>query len=238
MTISAPARCWRLAAACAALLLPLAAQAQYVMEFWETYAAPTSNFINLSALNNTAMINAATPKGSRASKPGQPLLAAENAQVAHNAHTLAQRMPAARRKEMEKIYADSFDIYRKLEAKFGWQAGDVAGALAAFVVGNYMAYSLANVPDDHFVAVARQFRGNADIAKAFGRLKPQELRTMYEQVAMVGTFMALTQMSTRQQVHPPEQLANVRAAAAANLKQVLGVDPARLQLGPDGMRIR
>ena len=63
-TVASPlerSRPWRRAAAGAVAALafvPLMASAQYIMEFAQTYAAPTSNFISNTFLNQEALINA------------------------------------------------------------------------------------------------------------------------------------------------------------------------------------
>ena len=187
------------------LLSAAPARAQYIMEFAQTYNAPMSNFISATVVNNLGMINAGSPpKAVRAShKP----------QIARSAQDLARHVPEDQRARLEQIFTQSYDIYRKIEAKFGWQQDDLAGAFAAFVVGNYMVYADANVADEHYVAVAAQFRNNAGMAKAFEKLKPHELRAMYEQSAMVGAFMALTYLSKAQHPQPPEVRAKVRATA-------------------------
>lgn len=222
-----------LSSLCLSMLLPaVVARAQYIMEFGETYSAPMSNFISGTVLNNLSMINTA---------PGQegapPLRAASAPQTARSARELAQRFPAAYHVKMAQLYTDSFAIYRKLEAKFGWPSDDMAGALAAFVVGNYMVYANTNVPDEHFVAVANQFRSHRGIAAAFRALKPHDLRAMYEQSAMVGTFMALTELAQGQTAQPAEVQARVRESARANLQQVLRIDPARLRVSAKGLTV-
>lgn len=236
MTITAPARRWRLAAACMALLLPLAAQAQYIMEFAQTYHAPMSNFITGTVMNNQAMIAAADP-GQRAPASAAPVRARAAPQTARNARLLAQRFPSEHRAKLEQLFGESYALYRKLEAKFGWQEDDLAGALTAFVIGNYMVFAATDVPDDHVVAVASQLRANPGMAATFRKVGTEDLRTMYEQSAMVGTFMVLTELSRAKQPQPPEVQARVRDAARANLQQVLGVDPARLRIGAGGMRL-
>lgn len=228
-----PTSLFRLTGLCLTLLLAAApVRAQYIMEFAQTYNAPMSNFISATVVNNLGMINAAP-----AEKAAVPLRAASAPQTARSARELAQRFPAQYHARMEQLYTESFGVYRKLEAKFGWQSDDMAGALAAFVVGNYMVFAGTNVADDHFVAVAGQFRRNPGIASAFKNLKPQDLRAMYEQSAMVGTFMALTALAKEQKAQPPDVQARVRDSARANLQQVLGLDPARLRVGPQGLSV-
>jgi hypothetical protein len=216
-----------LASLCAALHSQ-PARAQYIMEFAQTYNAPMSNFISGTVMNNLGMINAASS--------GNGLRAPSSPQIARSARELAQPFPQAQRAKLEQLFTQSYDIYRKIESKFGWQPDDMAGAFAAFVVGNYMVYADVNVEDAHYVAVAAQFRGNPAMEEAFAKLKPQDLRAMYEQSAMVGAFMALTYLSKAQHPQPPDVQARVREAARANLQQVLGLEPGRLQIGPQGLR--
>ena len=219
-----------LAACLTALVSAQPARAQYIMEFAQTYNAPMSNFISGTVVNNLGMINA--------SSPVQATRASATPQVSRSAQKLAQLFPQDQRVKMEQIFAQSYDIYRKIEAKFGWQPDDLAGAFAAFVVGNYMVYTDANVADEHYAAVAAQFRGNAGMAQVFGKLSAHDMRAMYEQSAMMGAFMALTYLSKAQQPQPPEVQARLREAARANLRQVLGMDPGLLQIGPHGLRAK
>jgi hypothetical protein len=122
----------------AACLVAAPAEAQYVMEFAQTYNAPTSNFVSNTFLNQQALINAATTRldASQANRP-QPPLAAPQAE--RNAAELAQAAPAAQRAKLEKIYVQPMPGYQQLELKLGWPADDVAGAMAALLAGNYMA---------------------------------------------------------------------------------------------------
>jgi len=220
------------------LALP-SARAQYIMEFAQTYNAPMSNFISISAMNNTAMNTAAQDgKGGQApAGASMGLRASSQPQLARNARTLALHVPEAQRPAMEKVYLRSFDVYRALEAKFSWQNDDLAGALAAFVVGNYMVMAQTDVRDEDFVAVADQLRRNRGMAAAFKSLSTNDVRAMYEQSAMVGAFMALAELSRKQQPLGAQEHANMIASARANLQQVLRSDPARLRIGPQGMRM-
>lgn len=223
-----PVNRYLLLATMSSALISPPAVAQYIMEFAQTYNAPMSNFISGTVVNNLGMINAASSANAMRA-PSAP-------QVSRSARELAQHFPQGQRPRLEQLFMQSFDIYRKIESKFGWQPDDMAGAFAAFVVGNYMAYADVNVEDEHYVAVAAQFRRNPAMTASFGKLTPQELRAMYEQSAMVGAFMALTQLSRKQHPQPPDVQARVREAARANLQQVLGIEPGRLQIGPQGLR--
>jgi hypothetical protein len=213
-------------------LLALPAQAQWLGEHYAIYGAPMSNFIAHSALNNTAMINAA--KGAAGTRP---LLANGTPSVASNAEELAQRFAPHQRAPMAKAYVESMSFYQKIEAKMGWPRNDIGGALAAFIVGNYWAYTGVEVSDAQFAAVAEQLRKQPGLHANFKNSSAQALRAMYEQSAMVGAFMVLA-LKSMEQAPEPEKQARLRAAAGANLTQVFGVDPARLGINEQGMGLR
>jgi hypothetical protein len=78
---------------------------------------------------------------------------------------------------------------RQLEAKLGIPADDVAGAVAAFIAGNYMAYRASKCPDQPY---RRLVDADAPRSRIQSRLRggqPADKRRLYEQMAMGGTFM-------------------------------------------------
>jgi hypothetical protein len=60
---------------------------------------------------------------------------------------------------------------------------------------------------------------------------------MYEQLAMVGSFMAAYREQLRLKPNPGEET-NFRNAAKANLEASLGLAVERLQIGPQGLVVR
>lgn len=225
-----------LAHACLLNILALPAQAQWLGHDYAVYGAPMSNFIINSTLNNTSMLNAAKGAARTQARP-RPLLASGTPAVASNAEELAQRFEPHQRAPMAKAYVDSMSFYQKIEAKMGWPRNDIGGALAAFIVGNYWAYTGREVSDAQFAAVAEQLRSQPALHASFQKSSAQAMRAMYEQSAMVGAFMVLA-LKSMEQAPEPEKQARLRAAAHANLKQVLGVDPARLRINGQGMSLR
>lgn len=175
--------------------------------------------------------------GATAAVGSQAPVANAPPQVAKNAREIAQRFPQAQQAAMQSTLAQSLEVYQKLEAKFGWTRNDVAGAVAAFLVGNYMVMTGAQVPDEDFVAVAQQLRASPQLRNTLNRQTPQALRDFYEQQAMVGTFMALAQMSNEKQPLPADRLAHLRDSARANLRMALKRDPAGMTIGPAGMTV-
>jgi len=170
-------------------------------------------------------------------KQAPPLLAPAGTAVQANARELAARFPAEQRARLEQAFRQSMDIYGQLTTKLDMPQRDMAASLAAFIVGNYMVMHEADVPDEVFKAVAAQLREQSGLRAMGKRVKSDQLRTLYEQSAMVGTFMALTWKSQQQTPQPPQVWANVRDAARANLQTVLRADPSRLRLDTAGMHM-
>ncbi len=147
---------------------------------------------------------------------------------------IAANYPASRRAEAERLFTEILSGYRQLEARLNIPANDVAGAVAAFLSGNYMAYQDVDLPDQNFQALVSQMRSilrsNSDFAKASGIEKQQ----MYEQMAILGTFMALTRDTLKKQPNP-EIAANMKQAAKRNLEQFLNTDVDRVKITSTGL---
>jgi len=163
-------------------------------------------------------------------------LAADGAeQWASNAVQLSKVFPAAHQEPMRKAYLQSKEVYVQLEQRLGWPRHDVAGAVAAFVAGNYMVLRGVELSDADTQALAEQLAAKPELSARLGAQTMQALRSLYEQCAMVGTFMALAQLSQKATPQPAAQQKHLRDSARANLQLVLGRDPERLRLGPQGM---
>ncbi len=164
-------------------------------------------------------------------------LATGTPQIAANAAQLAAAFPAEYRERMTSIYQQAFDTWRQLERKLQLQPDDAASAVAAFVAGNYMAYRNVEVPDEVYLKLVNQMRGTLAGNRGFSAASPAEKRTLYEQTAMVGTFMAVVRVAL-QQKPDARASANFRNAAAANLQVVLGVPAERVRITEQGLSIQ
>ena len=113
--------------------------------------------------------------------------------VKNTAHALAEKMPAAQRKEIELAFLDAFTVYQKLEKQLNIPKNDIAGALTAFLVGNYEAYHNTQLAESHTRQIVRQMRGAIMTNPALKTSDASRKREFYEKMAMVGTFMILAQ---------------------------------------------
>jgi hypothetical protein len=166
-----------------------------------------------------------------------PIVAAGTPQLRQSATELAQRFPAANRAQMVKVFEESFAFWQKLETQLGLTPDDVAAGVAAFIAGNYSAFMQQQVPDDNFKALVQQMQGLLARNAGFAQATPAAKRAMFEQLAMVGTFMAVYREQLNQKPNPAEE-ANFRNAAKANLEAGVGVPVERMQIGPQGLVVR
>lgn len=166
-----------------------------------------------------------------------PIVVNGPAQLRQSATELAQRFPAQHRAAMTKAYEESFGFWQKLETQLGLVPNDVAAAVAAFIAGNYTAFMQQPVPDEDFKSLVLQMQGLLARNPAFTQSSPAAKRSMFEQLAMVGTFMVVYREHLNRQPNPNEET-NFRNAAKANLEAGLGLAVERMQIGPQGLVVR
>ena len=166
-----------------------------------------------------------------------PIVANAPAQLRQSASELAQRFPAQHRAAMTKAFEESFVFWQKLEAQLGLTPNDVAAGVAAFIAGNYTAFMQQPVPDEHFKSLVLQMQGLLARNAAFTQASAATKRSMFEQLAMVGTFMVVYREHLNQKPSPGEEV-NFRNAAKANLEAGVGLAVERIQIGPQGLVVR
>ena len=150
---------------------------------------------------------------------------------------LASQYPQASRAEAERVFRELLQRYGQLEQRFGLEKGDVAGSVAAFIAGNYMAYRNSGFPDENFLPLVNQMRVVLGNNPEFQQASAQARQEMYEQMALVGMLMATGQMALARQPNP-QALANMQSAAKGYLEQFLKTDADRVQLTAQGLSIR
>lgn len=217
----------------AALLTAPAVHAQGYVGLGPDYGmttAPMINFANMAVMNNNSM-NTGLQSHSKPARIEAPPA------VRRNAQELAKVFPTSSQAAMAQAFQQSMDVYQQIAAKMGWQRDDLDGAMAAFIVGNYMVFANRAVQDEEFAAVAEQLRQGGGTRRLAEKQSPEALRNLYEKSAMVGAFMALAYKSQQQKAQPEHVAANLRNSARENLKLVLGTDPERLQIDERGVML-
>lgn len=166
-----------------------------------------------------------------------PLVVNGPVQLRQSASELARRFPAPHRAAMTRAYEEAFGFWQKLETQLGLVPNDAAAGVAAFIAGNYTAFMQQPVPDEDFKSLVLQMQSLLARNPAFMQSTPAAKRAMFEQLAMVGTFMVVYREHLNRQPSPGEE-ANFRNAARANLEAALGLSVERLQIGPQGLVVR
>jgi len=218
---------------CAVLLASPAARAQGYVGLGPDYAmttAPLINFANMAVMNNNSM-NTGQHSSSK------PVRVEAPPAVQRNAQELSRIFPASSRASMTQAFQHSMDIYQQIAARMGWQRDDLDGAMAAFIVGNYMVFANREVQDEEFAAVAEQLRKGGGTRRLAEKQSAETIRNLYEKSAMVGAFMALAYKSQQQKAQPEHVAANLRNSARENLKLMLGTDPERLRIDERGVML-
>lgn len=147
---------------------------------------------------------------------------------------LALGYPPAARAEAEKLFARLLTGYGRIEDQFAIPKGDVAGAVAALVAGSYMALHNTDFPDAHFKVLLVQMREAIGKDDRFAAASPTERRAMFEETAILGMMLATTQMALKTRPNTAVE-ANMRSAGQKYLRQLTGLNPETLTLGPDGL---
>jgi hypothetical protein len=153
------------------------------------------------------------------------------------ASKLAAQYPIATHSQAEGLFTNLLTSFHQVESRFGIPPNDVAGAVAAFLAGSYMAYRNIDFPDSDFNPLVAQMREVLAVNAQFVRADSASKREMYEQLAILGMFMASTQMALKD--HPnPGMTASLRRAAKGYLEQFLKVDADKVRITSQGLVIR
>jgi hypothetical protein len=153
------------------------------------------------------------------------------------ASKLSSSYPAANRAEAERVFRELLKGYGKIERQFGISRHDVAGSVAAFIAGSYMGYRNTDFPDENFKPLVTQMRQILGTNPDFANASNAEKQEMYEQMAIIGMFMAGTQMALKEKPNP-QIAANMKQAAKGYLEQFLKTDAERVQITAQGLVLR
>ncbi len=106
--------------------------------------------------------------------------------------------PPENQAQAARTFRELLEKYHGIEDQFGIPRYDVAGAMAALIVGSYMAFTNTDFPDENFRPLVIQMRGvlvqNPDFAAASDAVR----QDMYEHFAVLGMLMAGTQMALKE----------------------------------------
>lgn len=127
--------------------------------------------------------------------------------------------------------------YEQIEARFGLPKQDAAGAVAAFIAGNYMAYRDVDFPDSSFLSLVAQMREVIAANSAFAEGSQADKRTLYEQMAVVGLQMALQRDELKRKPDAKAR-AQMMKMGKSHLEQFLKLDVTGLLITQRGLTIQ
>ncbi|MFN4191645.1 MAG: DUF6683 family protein [Tabrizicola sp.] len=217
-----------------------AASAQSYSPDYGLIGAPMSSFINDSYLTQSLVRDLsdaeATDDRLESAQEAAPVppIRVDTRRPGRAAGMLAAHYPANRRGEAEAVFVELLSRYHQVEQQFGIPVGDLGGALAAFVAGNWMALNDKGFPDALFPPLVDQMRALLSAQPGLAEAPEADLRDMYHQLVIVGMLMASTQMGL-QRAPDPATASRMHEAAGEYLRQMFKTDPDLLQLGPNGL---
>lgn len=149
---------------------------------------------------------------------------------------LANRAPAAQRAELRQNLQQAYDAWPQLARQLGVPANDIGSALAAYLVGSWMAYNNVSYPDEQFKLAAEQMRHLLAEMPNFSNAGNADKQMIHEQLVGLGMMVALTHEHLKQNPNPSAQR-EVRQVAAQNLRSFLQTDPSKVHFRDDGLMV-
>jgi len=223
------------------------AKAQMYMPAYGSNGAPMSSFLSSSYLLQRASKSAgevavdrkgsATSATSAERSAGAPPVTFKSTGVTEVPTRLAAHYPADDRRQARETFVRFLEMYGDFARKFDLPRNDLAGAYATCVAGSWMAYRDRPFPDDWFPPLVKQIRSALSADASIAEARDRDKQELFEQMAIIGMFMATTQIAQSRQ--PDAAVAaRMREAGASYLEQLLKVDASRVDFGPEGMRVQ
>jgi hypothetical protein len=142
---------------------------------------------------------------------------------------------AAAREEACRLYERCLAHYRQAVRPQDEARGvdDVGAAVAAFVAANLGALHGTPVTPDLLLRLERQLGGIARLTADWDTAPARERQAYFEQMALLAVLIA--ESASQAGPQGAAAVANVQRAARGYLQQLLGLAPAGLTLGPNGL---
>jgi hypothetical protein len=118
----------------------------------------------------------------------------------------------------------------------GSEYDDAGAAVAAFVAANLCALQGQPVTAEMLRALERQLHGIARVSSDWKAAPVVERQAYFEQMALLAVLVA--ESAAQATAQGAAAVAKVRQAARGYLRQLLGLDPDHLTLGPQGLGVR
>jgi hypothetical protein len=205
-------------------------------DYWAPDPAAIGSIDFTTFLNKTYIDNATRPssRASKAPSKSSTLVTRDPAAPTSTPAKLAAGYPADKWAQAEKVFKEMLRGYGAVEQQFGIPKNDLAGALAAFLAGSYMAYHNSDFPDAHFKPLVAQMRTVIAQRPEFDQIAAAERRDLFEKLAILGVFCATTQMALKKTPDATVE-ANMREGGRRYLAHFLEGDVDRVSLTDKGL---
>ncbi|MCF6288314.1 MAG: hypothetical protein L3J53_03635 [Proteobacteria bacterium] len=139
------------------------------------------------------------------------------------------------RNDMEKLYNVSLFAHQQSEAMLGITKGDIYGALAAYLYGNWSSCNNGQtIPDESLVNMVNNVRRLLQpvMDEKFNSSSEAEIKLAYEEFAIVGNWMLIMQAHLRQNPNP--QFSESLKSLATQYLRNLQIDPEQINFTQEG----
>lgn len=150
---------------------------------------------------------------------------------------LAAQYPQGSRPDAERALRQMLAAYSEVEQRFGIPRGDLAGPIATYIAGSYVAYNGVRFPTDNFRTLVAQVRNIISASPVLRQASAADKQDLYEQLAIAGIWLVHSEQVLRQQPNEA-QSERLRQAGKEGLEKFLNIDADRLHIGAQGMRLR
>lgn len=170
----------------------------------------------------------------------RPALTVQRASAPIAPARLASAHPgdAAARERARELYRRCLAHYRGVVRPQDQSSDfdDAGAAVAAFVAANLGALQGEPVTPGMLRALERQLHGIARVSSDWKAAPIVERQAYFEQMALLAVLVA--ESAAQAPAQGAAAVAKVRQAARGYLRQLLGLDPDHLTLGPQGLGVR
>jgi hypothetical protein len=149
---------------------------------------------------------------------------------------IAQSSDKATQQQLTATYESCLACYRQIARARGVEADDVVAAVAFFVAVNLHALHGIDIEAGALRPLERQLHGVTHLIANWDGATLAQRQSFFERFAIVSILVSGSHEASA--THDHAARAQVQRSARDYLQHLLGLDPDRLTLGPDGLVLR
>lgn len=149
---------------------------------------------------------------------------------------MAAGYPVDKRAEAEALFRKLLIMFADVERQFGQPPRDLPTALALFIVTSHEAATGQEMPESYGIPLVRQLRDALAADPAMLNASEASKQRLYEQLAIIGMMTGGTMLAVKETPNR-DNAAKLKTAGNSYLRQVMKLDPARIEFTNQGMRL-